>query len=90
MEAEKPGLEAKLNSGSIAISTVFSTGVENFGKRPNAHPVSAGASEEFLPAPTEKPGRGRRRISTEVGGEILKDADSNTNHSPLTPQHFRR
>jgi hypothetical protein len=47
IEAEKPGLEANLDSGSIAISTVFSTGVENFGKRPNAHPVSAGASEEI-------------------------------------------
>jgi hypothetical protein len=88
-EARKIGPEEKLNSRSIAISTVFSTGVENFGKRPNAHPVSAGASEEFLPAPTEKPGRGRRRISTEVGGEILKDADFNTNHTPLTPLHFR-
>src|SRR5579864_1355550 len=68
-KARKIGSEEKLNSRSIAISTVFSTGVENFGKRPNAYPVSAGASEEFLPAPTEKPlpgsaknfCRGRRR-----------------------------
>jgi hypothetical protein len=88
MKARKTGPEPKLGSGFIAISTVFSTGVENFGKRPNAHPVSAGASEEFLPAPTEKPCRGRRRISAEVGREILKDADFNTNHSPLTPLHF--
>jgi hypothetical protein len=54
-KARKTGPDANLNSRSIAISTVFSTGVENFGKRPNAHPVSAGASEEFLPAPTENP-----------------------------------